>query len=72
MGWHIVDYSESQGRIEATDTSFWFGQKADIVIRVREAGSLGAIADIRSQSETGTRDYGANIARLKAYLKAAQ
>ena len=72
MGWHIVDYSESQGRIEATDTSFWFGQKADIVIRVREAGSLGAIADIRSQSETGTRDYGANIARLKAYLKATQ
>jgi hypothetical protein len=71
MGWHIVDYSEAQGRIEATDTSFWFGQKADIVIRVREAGSLGAIADIRSQSETGTRDFGANIARLKAYLKAA-
>jgi hypothetical protein len=72
MGWHIVDYSEQQGRIEATDTSFWFGQKADIVIRVREAGSLGATADLRSQSETGSRDYGANIARLKAYLKAAQ
>jgi hypothetical protein len=70
MGWHIVDYSEQQGRIEATDASFWFGQKAEIVIRVREAGSLGAIADVRSQSETGTRDYGANIARLKAYLKA--
>ncbi len=72
MGWHIVDYSENQGRIEATDSSFWFGQKADIVIRVREAGALGAIADVRSQSETGTRDFGANIARLKAYLKAAQ
>jgi hypothetical protein len=72
MGWHIVDYSESQGRIEATDASFWFGQKADVVIRVREAGALGAIADVRSQSETGSRDFGANIARLKAYLKAAQ
>jgi Protein of unknown function (DUF1499) len=71
MGWHIVDYSEQQGRIEATDTSFWFGQKADIVIRVREAGPLGAIADLRSQSETGRQDLGANIARLKAYLKAA-
>lgn len=70
MGWQIMDFSESQGRIEATDTSPWFGQKADIVIRVREAGSMGAIADIRSQSQTGTRDLGANIARLKAYLKA--
>jgi len=72
MGWKIADYNEQQGRIEATDTSFWFGQKADIVIRVREAGTLGAIADVRSQSETGNRDFGANIARLKAYLKAAQ
>jgi hypothetical protein len=70
MGWRIVDFNENQGRIEAVDTSFWFGQKADIVIRVREAGSMGAIADLRSQSETGSRDFGANIARLKAYLKA--
>jgi hypothetical protein len=70
MGWHIVDYSEQQGRIEATDTSFWFAQKADIVIRVREAGSLGAITDVRSQSESGTQDFGANITRVKAYVKA--
>jgi hypothetical protein len=71
MGWQIVDYSEAQGRIEATATSFWFGQKADIVIRVREAGSMGAIVDVRSQSETGSRDFGANIERVKAYLNAA-
>jgi hypothetical protein len=70
MGWNIVDFNEQQGRIEATDTSFWFGQKADIVIRVREAGAIGAIADIRSQSQTGSRDLGANIERLQAYLKA--
>lgn len=70
MGWQIVDFNEAQGRVEAIATSFWFGQKANIVIRVREAGSMGAIADIRSQSQTGTRDFGANIARLQAYLKA--
>jgi hypothetical protein len=70
MGWHIVDYSEKDGRIEATDTSFWFGQTADIVIRVREAGTLGAILDARSESETGTKDFGSNIARLEAFLKA--
>ena len=72
MGWTIVDTNESQGRIEATDTSFWFGQKADIVIRVRPAGTIGAIADIRSQSESGIRDFGANIARIKAYLAVAR
>jgi hypothetical protein len=70
LGWRIVDYSENDGRIEATDSSFWFGQKADIVIRVRQAGAIGARLDARSQSETGTRDFGSNIARLKA-LRAA-
>lgn len=70
MGWTIVDYSEKDGRIEATDKSFWFGQTADIVIRVQTAGDIGARLDIRSQSERGTRDFGSNIARLTAYLKA--
>jgi Protein of unknown function (DUF1499) len=69
MGWTIVDYSEKDGRIEATDKSFWFGQTADIVIRVREAGALGAILAARSESETGTYDFGSNIARLESFLK---
>jgi hypothetical protein len=69
-GWHIVDFSEKDGRIEATDTSFWFGQTADIVIRVQTAGALGARLDIRSQSERGSHDFGSNLARLTAYLKA--
>jgi hypothetical protein len=70
LGWHIVDYSEKEGRIEATDKSFWFGQTADIVIRVQEAGAQGARLDARSESETGARDFGANIVRLQAFLKA--
>jgi hypothetical protein len=70
MGWHLVDYSEKDGRIEATDTSLWFGQTGDIVIRVREAGALGARLDARSESESGSRDFGGNIARLEAFLKA--
>ena len=60
MGWHIVDYSEKEGRIEATATSFWFGQVSDIVIRVRPAGTLGARFDMRAESETGSRDFGRN------------
>jgi hypothetical protein len=70
MGWTIVDASEKDGRIEATEKSFWFGQTADIAIRVQTAGELGARLDIRSQSETGRRDFGSNLARLSAYLKA--
>jgi hypothetical protein len=67
MGWHIVDYSEKEGRIEATATSFWFGQVSDIVIRVRPAGSLGARFDMRAESETGNRDFGRNLGLMKAY-----
>ena len=70
LGWHIVDYREKDGRIEATDKSFWFGQTADIVIRVQEAGAQGARLDARSENETGARDFGANIVRLQAFLKA--
>ena len=70
MGWTIVEVDEKEGRIEATDKSFWFGQTADIAIRVQTAGSLGARLDIRSQSEKGARDFGSNIARVSRYLKA--
>lgn len=67
MGWDIVDYNEKEGRIEATATSFWFGQVSDIVIRVRPAGTLGARFDMRAESETGARDFGRNLGLLKAY-----
>ncbi len=39
MGWRIVSYDEKAGRIEATATSFWFGQVTDIVLRVEPAGT---------------------------------
>lgn len=69
MGWHVVSFKESEGRIEATDTTFWFGFTDDIVIRVRPAGRLGARLDIRSKSRVGQSDFGANAARIRAYLK---
>ena len=67
MGWHIVDYSEKEGRIEATATSFWFGQVSNIVIRVRPAGTLGARFDMRARNEKGDRDFGRNLELMKAY-----
>ena len=73
MGWHVLTpgaAAKAAGRIEATDTSFWFGEISDIVIRVKQAGTLGARLDIRSESRNGDTDDGDNAARIKAYMKA--
>ena len=40
-GWTLVDASEKEMRIEATDKSFWFGRISDVVIRVRPAACRG-------------------------------
>lgn len=69
MGWQVVAFDPKEGRIEATATSFWFGFKDDIVIRVRPAGKLGARLDIRSKSRVGVSDLGSNAARLHTFLK---
>ena len=69
FGWNIVAFDEKTGRIEATDTTLWFGFTDDIVVRVQQAGSLGAKLDIRSKSRIGTSDYGRNAERVKKYLK---
>jgi hypothetical protein len=68
MGWHIVDFDQKSGRIEATDTSFWFGRVSDIVIRVQPSGFMGARFDVRSESREGDIDNGANLERLKQFV----
>ena len=50
LGWTIVDASEKDLRVEATDRSLWFGRISDIVIRVRQAGTIGSRIDLRAQS----------------------
>lgn len=68
LGWTIVDASEKDLRIEATDKSLWFGRISDIVIRVRQAGTIGSRVDVRAQSRDGALDHGRNAARLKAFF----
>lgn len=68
LGWTIVDASEKDLRIEATSQSFWFGRISDIVIRVRQAGTIGSRVDIRSESREAGNDHGRNIARLKSFF----
>ena len=67
MGWQIVDVSPASLRIEATDTTLFFGFKDDIVIRVRPAAQ-GSVVDVRSLSRIGGSDVGANARRVRAYL----
>jgi hypothetical protein len=70
LGWNVVAFDAAEGRIEATHTSFWFGQIADISIRVKPAGKIGARLDIRAKSRSGDNDMGATAALVRAYLKA--
>jgi len=69
MGWEVVAADAAAGRIEATDTTFWFGFKDDVVIRV-EADGTGSRVDVRSVSRVGVGDVGANAKRIRAYLRA--
>ena len=59
------------GRIEATDTTFWFGFKDDVVVRVAPQPS-GSRVDVRSLSRVGVGDIGANAARIRRYLAAVK
>ena len=71
MGWVIVASEAGEGRIEATDTTFWFGFKDDVVIRIVEAAG-GSRLDVRSKSRVGRSDVGANAARIRKFLSALE
>ena len=57
------------GLIEATATSFWFGFKDDVAIRIGPAPEGGTRLDIRSASRVGLSDIGANARRIRAFLR---
>lgn len=67
MGWEIVAAAPADGRIEATATTFWFGFKDDVVVRVTPANG-GSRIDVRSVSRVGRGDVGTNAKRIKSYL----
>lgn len=68
LGWEVVAGSSSDGRIEATDTTFWFGFKDDVVVRLTPTPD-GTQVDVRSVSRVGRSDVGANAARIHHFLK---
>jgi uncharacterized protein (DUF1499 family) len=69
MGWEIVAVNQQAGRIEATDTTRWFGFRDDVIVRLTPWGS-GTRVDVRSVSRVGRSDVGTNARRIRGYLDA--
>ena len=68
MGLEIVAEHPQQGLIEATATTFWFGFKDDVAVRVRPHAQ-GALVDARSVSRVGLSDLGLNAERIGELLR---
>ncbi len=69
QGLDIVAVNAEKGLVEATETSFWFGFKNDVVVRVTAIDN-GSRIDVRSVSRMGISDIGKNAARIEQILQA--
>jgi uncharacterized protein (DUF1499 family) len=67
LGWEVAASDTASGRIEATDTTTWFGFKDDVIVRIRPEGT-GSRIDVRSVSRLGASDIGANAKRIRQFL----
>jgi len=72
MGLKIVTNAKEDGIIEATYTSFWFGFKDDMIVRIKPGQGGGSVVDARSISRVGGSDIGKNAARIVTFNKALQ
>ena len=68
MGLEIIVSDIDLGRVEATATSFWFGFKDDLVVRVAENEGRVMI-DLRSKSRVGQADFGSNAERIREFIR---
>ena len=69
QGWEIVAVNADTWRIEATDTTTFFGFKDDVVVRLTPMDSR-TVVDVRSVSRVGRSDVGTNARRIRRYLAA--
>jgi uncharacterized protein (DUF1499 family) len=72
LDWEVVDANQAEGRIEATDTTFFYGFKDDVVIRITKEGPQKSRIDIRSVSRVGVSDVGVNAERIMKFLNKLQ
>lgn len=69
-GWEIITQDKQDGTIEATASTFWFGYKDDVVVRVRgNDDGDSATVDLQSVSRIGQTDLGKNAERIRSFLK---
>ncbi len=71
LGMEVASQDPVAGVVEATDETFWFGFKDDVVVRVQSQGS-GSVVDVRSVSRVGQSDLGKNAARIGEILALLQ
>lgn len=68
MGWKVAYSNLDAGQIDATATTFWYGFKDDVTVRIQPSEGGGSLVDVRSISRVGGSDLGANAARVEAFL----
>jgi fatty-acyl-CoA synthase len=66
-GLQVVTDDPANGVLEATDETFWFSFKDDVMFRVRPEGQ-GSRVDVRSVSRVGRSDLGQNCKRVTGLL----
>lgn len=69
LGMDVVNADPNALRVEAVATSFWFGFKDDVVVRIRPL-ETGSRIDVRSVSRVGLGDSGVNAKRIVKILGA--
>lgn len=69
LRWTVAAADKAEGRIEAHETSPFFGFVDDVVVRVRADGE-GSRVDVRSSSRIGRRDASVNANRVRRFLAA--
>ena len=68
-GWEIVSADPSSGVLEAVALTRLLRFRDDVVIELRASGA-GSAVHMRSRSRLGRSDFGANAARIRAFLRA--
>ena len=67
MGMELVDASQTDLRVEATDTTLLYGFKDDVVVRIMALDGTTQV-DVRSKSRVGRSDLGQNAKRIREFI----
>ncbi len=69
MELEITESDADAGRVEAVDTTFLFGFRDDLVVRISAEEGKGTRVDVRSKSRVGMSDLGQNAKRIARFIE---